>query len=178
VLFKNDKDQGRYAIPQLKGFGSLQQFFEMKRDGCPITLALVCLWESPPVTETIAEWLDKDFHSNVLMVIHSTRNPSPGKALVICEPNIVDKDDDDEEPMKIPNVRMQKMIKKVRGKMAKKSVVFINNERPETNTSGICLTLALEWMVQLIAGKDALAIERDESSRVTCIEGFQYISPP
>ncbi|KAJ7850523.1 hypothetical protein B0H14DRAFT_2581958 [Mycena olivaceomarginata] len=135
--------------------------------------------ESPPVTETIAEWLDKDFHSNVLMVIHSTRNPSSGKALVICEPNVVDNDDDDEEPIKIPNVRMQKMIKKVRGKMAKKSVVFINNERPETNTRRICLTLALEWMVQLIAGgKDALPIERDDSSRVTGIEGLQYISPP
>ncbi|KAJ7686334.1 hypothetical protein B0H14DRAFT_2654349 [Mycena olivaceomarginata] len=117
VLFK---DQGHYAIPQLKGFGSLQQFFEMKREGCPITLALMCFWESPPVTETIAEWLDKDFHSNVLMVIHSTRNPSPGKALVICEPNIVDNDNDDEEPKKIPNVRMQKMIKK-EGKMAKKT---------------------------------------------------------
>ncbi|KAJ7302891.1 hypothetical protein DFH08DRAFT_826211 [Mycena albidolilacea] len=78
----------------------------------------------------------------------------------------------------IPNFRMQRMIKKVWGKMAKKSVVYINNEMPEMNTSGICLTLALEWMVQLIVGgKEALAVECDQSSWVTGIEGFQSISP-
>ncbi|KAJ7931979.1 hypothetical protein B0H13DRAFT_1857395 [Mycena leptocephala] len=69
--------------------------------------------------------------------------------------------------------RMVDMLKEIGSRMKQ---VWVNNKQPEHNNDGICLTLALEWMVELVdGGKKGLGIRRNCDGEVTAVKGFRLI---
>ncbi|KAJ6560908.1 hypothetical protein B0H10DRAFT_1966799 [Mycena sp. CBHHK59/15] len=51
-----------------------------------------------------------------------------------------------------------------------------HNKRPERNNDGICLTLALEWMVELVdGGEKGLGIQRNRDGEVIAVKEFRMI---
>jgi len=51
--------------------------------------------------------------------------------------------------------------------------IWVNKERTEHNSSGICLPLALEWILELLVSP--LAISWAASGRISNIEGFRRV---
>ncbi|KAJ7831921.1 hypothetical protein B0H14DRAFT_3463721 [Mycena olivaceomarginata] len=113
---------------------------------------------------------------NVMLLIHAPHTPGkrgPGKVVVICEPNITDVEARESKAADILQSRMCEILK---GNELRINQVWVNNKRRERNDVGICLTLALEWMVELVAGgKDGLNIQRSDNGQVTGIKGFRLI---
>ncbi|KAJ7880769.1 hypothetical protein B0H14DRAFT_2566155 [Mycena olivaceomarginata] len=87
VMFKTKQDKANHMAAALQPFASFAEFLEYLRGDCPITMGIVSLWEDKPVTRTTSDWLSHEFHANLIMVIHSNRNPSQGKVLVVGDPN-------------------------------------------------------------------------------------------
>jgi hypothetical protein len=112
------------------------------------------------------------------MVIHSNRNPSPGKVLVVGDPNRFN--NAHERFGDILNKHMVELIKWGWANRIRGAGVFVNKCSlcKERNTGGHCLALALEWMVDLIAGgKKVLGIKRDTRRKVVVVKGYRALKP-
>ncbi|KAJ7829742.1 hypothetical protein B0H14DRAFT_2593830 [Mycena olivaceomarginata] len=172
VMFKTKQDKANHTAAALQPFASFAEFLKYPRGDCPITMGIISLWEDKPVT---SEWLSHEFHANLVMVIHSNRNPSPGKVLVVGDPN---RFNNAHEQFGEPS--MVELIKWGRANRIRGAGVFVNkcSLRKERNTGGHCLALALEWMVDLIAGDEkVLGIKRDTCGKVVVVKGYRALKP-
>ncbi|KAJ7508031.1 hypothetical protein B0H11DRAFT_1902342 [Mycena galericulata] len=117
-----------------------------------------------PVGKPVEKWAKEPMHCNMMVLIHAPHVPgrrSTGEILLICEPNITDVEAREHKAKYILKSRMCEMLKEI-GSSVKH--VWANNKRKERNNVGICLTLALEWMVELVAGGvNGLGIERNDT---------------
>ncbi|KAJ7310977.1 hypothetical protein DFH08DRAFT_822815 [Mycena albidolilacea] len=119
-----------------------------------------------------AEFLSNDFHANFLMVVHAPNgvNPSPGKALVVGDPNVINTVEG------IPNKRMGALVNHARCKL-KGSPVFLNRVRPVRNSNGECLQLVLRWILDLILHADEFLkdVKRCSGGKVSSLKGFRNL---
>ncbi|KAJ6564125.1 hypothetical protein B0H19DRAFT_1067717 [Mycena capillaripes] len=134
-------------------------------------------WLVNPVGKSIQDWAKEPWHCNFLVLIHAPHTPgkhSPGKALLICELNITDVEEREHVVAKILKSRMCGMLKELRSSAKQ---VWVNKKCPVGNNGGICLALALEWMVELIVGgEEGLDIQRGDKGQVTAVKGFRLIT--
>ncbi|KAJ7301706.1 hypothetical protein DFH08DRAFT_827326 [Mycena albidolilacea] len=140
-------------------------------DAGPVLCRLDCL--SKATTKVFkAEFLSNDFHANFLMVVHAPNgvNPSPGKALVVGDPNVINTVEG------IPNRRMGALVNHARRKL-KGSPVFLNRVRPVRNSNGECLQLVLRWILDLILHADEFLkdVKRCSGGKVSSLKGFRNL---
>ncbi|KAJ7718564.1 hypothetical protein DFH07DRAFT_784897 [Mycena maculata] len=74
---------------------------------------------------------------------------SPGKVLLICGPNITDVEARERKVEKVFQSCMFQFLEAIELRFTQ---VWVHDERRERNDTRICLTLALEWMVESVAG--------------------------
>ncbi|KAJ7817443.1 hypothetical protein B0H14DRAFT_2602030 [Mycena olivaceomarginata] len=163
---------------RFRRFGTKKQFMDHPHGACEITIGLAVFWTSTPVfhrvrdyhrfslavltpvSHKVEERMAQGLHCNLVLLIHAPKvqvKASPGKFLVIGEPNITKEHDGKVKTTDALFSRMVKMIKSVH-----KKAVWVNHQRTERNGSGHCLALVLEWMVDLvIGGVSKLAIARN-----------------
>ncbi|KAJ7820151.1 hypothetical protein B0H14DRAFT_2834344 [Mycena olivaceomarginata] len=160
VMYKNideKKPKNRPRPLSMMSFSTVDQLIDFPRQDCPITIGLISLGAE-------REFLSNDFHANFLMVVHAPNgiNPSPGKALVVGDPNVINTVEG------IPNKRMGALVNHARRKL-KGSPVFLNRVRPVRNSNGECLQLVLRWILDLILHADEFL--KDVSS----LKGFRNL---
>ncbi|KAJ7681098.1 hypothetical protein B0H17DRAFT_1076802 [Mycena rosella] len=170
IMFTDEKSKkntwsGRAFAP----FSTLPQFLNAGahlRDR-QISVALVIVWSVNPTARTFEEWSAEDLHALLFVQVHplcgATRGQVP-KALLICDVNCLTKTG---APELLPRTRK---LLKVSGVLRTQ---YINFPRAERNTRGICLTLALEWILELVV--QGLQIKRDGRGCVTEVEGFRQL---
>ncbi|KAF8166419.1 hypothetical protein K438DRAFT_1984227 [Mycena galopus ATCC 62051] len=122
---------------QMKG-STITQFTKHLRGEVMIKMGLVVMWTMTPVANTVKDWAAEELHAN------------PGKALVIGDPNI--RKTQERRMEKLVLVRMVKMAKIVNFVMKDAWSLWFNTLRSERNDEGICLTLVLEWMLEIVIG--------------------------
>ncbi|KAJ7694051.1 hypothetical protein B0H14DRAFT_3905756 [Mycena olivaceomarginata] len=175
VMYKNideKKPKNRPRPLSMMSFSTVDQLIDFPRQDCPITIGLISLWEQKGVGITQAEFLSNDFHANFLMVVHAPNgvNPSPGKALVVGDPNVINTVEG------IPNKRMGALVNHARRKL-KGSPVFLNRVRPVRNSNGECLQLVLRWILDLILHADEFLkdVKRCSGGKVSSLKGFRNL---
>ncbi|KAJ7830238.1 hypothetical protein B0H14DRAFT_2807833 [Mycena olivaceomarginata] len=175
VMYKNideKKPKNRPRPLSMMSFSTVDQLIDFPRQDCPITIGLISLWEQKGVGITQAEFLSNDFHANFLMVVHAPNgvNPSPGKALVVSDPNVINTVEG------IPNKRMGALVNHARRKL-KGSPVFLNRVRPVRNSNGECLQLVLRWILDLILHADEFLkdVKRCSGGKVSSLKGFRNL---
>ncbi|KAJ6628083.1 hypothetical protein B0H10DRAFT_1940640 [Mycena sp. CBHHK59/15] len=95
------------------------------------------------------------------------------KILLVCELNITDVEAREHKAENVLKSRMVEMLKEIGSRVKQ---VWVNNKRPECNNDGICLTLALEWMVELVdGGEKGLGIQRNRDGEVIAVKEFRMI---
>ncbi|KAJ7431581.1 hypothetical protein B0H11DRAFT_1941456 [Mycena galericulata] len=98
-----------------------------------------------------------------------------GEILLICEPNITDVEAREHKAKYILKSRMCEMLKEIGSRVKH---VWVNNKRKERNNVGICLTLALEWMVELVAGGvNGLGIQRNDTQGTKTLKRVKIGNP-
>ncbi|KAJ7809111.1 hypothetical protein B0H14DRAFT_2867632, partial [Mycena olivaceomarginata] len=175
VMYKNideKKPKNRPRPLSMMSFSTVDQLIDFPRQDCPITIGLISLWEQKGVGITRAEFLSNDFHANFLMVFHAPNgvNPSPGKALVVGDPNVINTVEG------IPNKRMGALVNHARRKL-RGSPVFLNRVRPVRNSNGECLQLVLRWILDLILHADEFLkdVKRCSGGKVSSLKGFRNL---
>ncbi|KAJ6570002.1 hypothetical protein B0H10DRAFT_2354793 [Mycena sp. CBHHK59/15] len=89
------------------------------------------------------------------------------------EDNPVDVEAREHKAENVLKSRMVEMLKEIGSRVKQ---VWVNNKRPERNNDGICLTLALEWMVELVdGGEKGLGIQRNRDGEVIAVKEFRMI---
>ncbi|KAJ7080142.1 hypothetical protein B0H15DRAFT_804133 [Mycena belliarum] len=127
---------------------------------------LVTAWGS--INELLEEeFLTQDFHAVVLILIYPSAPVLPGvlgKTLLIAGPNIVSA----ENPNPF-NTRLNTLlgVKKI------PSNKLVNLPRQERNSAGICLTLALEWMVEMVI--KGFEVMTDENGVVVVVQNYRQL---
>ncbi|KAJ7863612.1 hypothetical protein B0H14DRAFT_2737722 [Mycena olivaceomarginata] len=170
--FPRQNPKNRPRPLSMMSFSTVDQLIDFPRQDCPITIGLISLWEQKGVGITQAEFLSNDFHANFLMVVHAPNgvNPSPGKALVVGDPNVINTIEG------IPNKRMGALVNHARRKL-KGSPVFLNRVRPVRNSNGECLQLVLRWILDLILHADEFLkdLKRCSGGKVSSLKGFRNL---
>ncbi|KAJ7861956.1 hypothetical protein B0H13DRAFT_1867666 [Mycena leptocephala] len=198
-MFFNKDNKDKHTAIRFRRFGTMKQFMDHPHVACEITIGLAVFWTSTPVfhkvrdyhrfslavltpvSHKVEERMAQSLHCNLVLLIHAPKvqgKASPGKVLVIGEPNITKEHDGKVKTTDVLFSRMVKMIKSVHNK-----AVWVNHQRTERNVSGHCLALVLEWMVDLVVGGvSKLAIARNGKGAVMAIEGFppmkKYVHEP
>ncbi|KAJ7758844.1 hypothetical protein DFH07DRAFT_772421 [Mycena maculata] len=97
----------------------------------------------------------------------------PGKVFLICGPKITDVETRERKAEKVFHSCMFQFLEAIELRFTQ---VWVHDERRERNDTGICLTLALEWMVESVAGgKDGLNIQRNDDQQITGIKGSHCV---
>ncbi|KAK6981435.1 hypothetical protein R3P38DRAFT_3463788 [Favolaschia claudopus] len=178
IMFIDEKQK---KSPQFTGipfdpYGTISALTAFKSPP-PFVIALV-VCPANPVGITVEQWASAPMHCNVLVVVSTPKVPgrrSGGKAVVVCEPNITDVETREDIAKHIIHNRVFDMLRHIK-RTGTSSQVWVNNKREVRNNAGICLRLALEWMVELVSGgKNPLSISRNDEGRVVAIEGFRSI---
>ncbi|KAJ7032688.1 hypothetical protein C8F04DRAFT_1184880 [Mycena alexandri] len=169
IMYTDGHDKLNFArwVSGLNDFGTMSDFVHPKirgGEGAKITLGLVIFRALPRAGRSAAAWSTQAWHSNILVNISSDTRGC--KSLLICDPNVIN---NVENPVK---GKMAGMLKVKRTPTNR----WINNVRSERNSDGICLTLCLEWMMEIVtAGVDGLEIEKDAAGLVTGVKGFRLL---
>ncbi|KAJ7437527.1 hypothetical protein FB451DRAFT_1305494 [Mycena latifolia] len=147
---------------QFNAYGTAGGFWKKRPDQCEVSLALAVAWTKPPPSASWAEFRDAEFHAILFALIHAPPGPgsmSAGKALLIGD---VNNEDDD-------------LLPRVKTLLANAPTNrFVNLPRTEINNRGVCLTLALEWMVELVVR--GIRYKRREDGTVVQVTGFRPYS--
>ncbi|KAJ7065951.1 hypothetical protein B0H15DRAFT_972854 [Mycena belliarum] len=162
-----DAARNRKAGAAFEAYGTMSSLAITRPPGSTMTLALVIPWTKSPWGLSDAEFLAQDFHAVVFAIIYPSAPVLPGvpgKALLIADPNIVSADD--------PNpfdTRLNTLLGVKKMPVHK----FVNLPRQERNSAGICLTLALEWMVEMVI--KGFEVTRDENGAVVAVENYRQL---
>ncbi|KAJ7076964.1 hypothetical protein B0H15DRAFT_862663 [Mycena belliarum] len=162
-----DAARNRKAGAAFKPFGAISSLAITRPPGSTITLALVIPWTKSPWGLSDAEFLAQDFHAVVLVIIYPSAPVLPGvpgKTLLIADPNIVSADDPNPFDTRLNTLLGVKKMPTNR---------FVNLPRQERNSAGICLTLALEWMVEMVI--KGFEVTRDENGVVVAVEDYRQL---
>lgn len=167
VAFDNDKHKKNYPAATFDPFGGISAFVHHRPPKCDISLALAILWKSP-VRKTATEWVAEEMHANVLVIVHAPHDLRggriPGKVIAIADPNFASETGN---PL---SGRINSLLRVRRVPTTR----FVSLPRAESNGKGICLALALEWLVEMVV--KGVNIERDEETKeVIGIQGFRPI---
>ncbi|KAJ7628053.1 hypothetical protein B0H17DRAFT_1110332 [Mycena rosella] len=129
-----------------------------------ILVILVIVWSVNPTARTFEEWSMEDLHALLFIQVHplcsATRGQVP-KALLICNVNSF---------TKMGALELLPHTRKLLEVPGIPCTQYINFPHAERNTQGICLTLVLEWILELVM--QGLQIKRDGRGWVTEVEGF------
>ncbi|KAJ7782251.1 hypothetical protein DFH07DRAFT_764418 [Mycena maculata] len=147
-MFLND---GQKKAPQYSGipfqpFGTVSGLIHCNPQHA-FTIGLA-VWRGNPVGTPVEKWAKEPMHCDVMVLIHAPPMPgrrSTGKIILICELNITNVEARERKAKDILKSRMCEMLKEIGSRVKQ---VWVNNERKECNNTGICLTLALEWMIE------------------------------
>ncbi|KAK7058135.1 hypothetical protein R3P38DRAFT_2497694 [Favolaschia claudopus] len=178
IMFIDEKQK---KSPQFTGipfdpYGTISVLTAFKSPP-PFVIALV-VCPANPVGITVEQWASEPMHCNVLVVVSTPKVPgrrSGGKAVVVCEPNITDVEAREDIAKHIIHNRVLDMLRHIK-RTGTSSQVWVNNKREVRNNAGICLRLALEWMVELVSGgKNPLSVSRNDDGKVVAIQGFRSI---
>ncbi|KAJ7049098.1 hypothetical protein C8F01DRAFT_1379052 [Mycena amicta] len=136
----------------------------------PFTIALLSFPCKPLLGMTAEEAAKVEWHANVAVIVDAEADSQ--RDLVVFEPNITAVE---ARETTIERIFQPWMVHLLRSKQLRPRVgqLWVNNERPKRNNSGICLQLAMEWMVELVAG--GLQIDRDRSGNIVAIGGFRSV---
>ncbi|KAK6995773.1 hypothetical protein R3P38DRAFT_3074992 [Favolaschia claudopus] len=169
ILFIDQKNKAAHKGIEYEPFSTFTGFINTSPQGCIVSIALVVLWESSPVGKKVVRWMGEDMHANIVLMIHP--RAGRGKAIAVGEPNI------DSLRASLPNPlsgRMTAMLKKSENVPLN---AWCNQPRKEINTGPNCLPMALEWMIEIVAGGlPRLGVERDEKGGVKGISGFRVLN--
>ncbi|KAJ7810691.1 hypothetical protein B0H14DRAFT_3880451 [Mycena olivaceomarginata] len=146
---------------QFKGYGAAAAFWKARPNNCEISMALAVPWMMPPAGTTWEDFRGSEFHAVLFVLIHAPPGPgstSAGKALLIGDVNTSGEQHDDLLP------RVKTLLTNA------PTHRFVNLARTECNDRGICLTLALEWMLELVIR--GVEYKRDEDGKVAQVTGF------
>ncbi|KAJ6537100.1 hypothetical protein B0H19DRAFT_1182507 [Mycena capillaripes] len=131
---------------QFKDYGSAAAFWKARPNNCEISMALAVPWMTPPAGTTWKDFRDSDFHAVLF-------------ALLVGDVNASVEEHEDLLP------RIKTLL------VDAPTHRFLNLARNEPNVRGVCLTLALEWMLELVIG--GLEYERREDGKVGHVTGFR-----
>ncbi|KAK7015299.1 hypothetical protein R3P38DRAFT_2786818 [Favolaschia claudopus] len=149
IMFIDEKQKKspQFAGIPFNSYGTISVLTAFKSPP-PFVIALV-VCPANPVGITVEQWASAPMHCNVLVVVSTPKvlgRRSGGKAVVVCEPNITDVEAREDIAKHIIHNRVLDMLKHMK---RSSSQVWVNNKREVRNNAGICLRLALEWMVEL-----------------------------
>ncbi|KAJ6461960.1 hypothetical protein DFH09DRAFT_1114141 [Mycena vulgaris] len=170
ILFDDaNKRKGVFGSPSFASFGAMSSFLKNRPRRCEFSLALAIVWTENPTGKNFDNWCANDLHAIPLVIVHPpagapVRSAGPRKVMVVADPNVASATT--AEPF---SARLNTLISTGNAPATK----FINLPRSERNGTGICLTLALEWMLELVAA--GLEVTRDEKGDVADIAGFQFL---
>ncbi|KAJ6537088.1 hypothetical protein B0H19DRAFT_1240815 [Mycena capillaripes] len=159
-------------------FGLVSTWARHPADNNDITLSLFCCWTSNPAADSTSNQTGKDddskleLHAVVVATIHPVvHGRRSRRAIVIADPNVISLDNHLDTLSEI--TRKGHLVKMFQAYERDKSrpLYWINRPRGQRNKDGICLALALEWMVEIVV--DGLAFTRDSAGEVMRIEGFR-----
>ncbi|KAJ6565415.1 hypothetical protein B0H10DRAFT_1965693 [Mycena sp. CBHHK59/15] len=177
MMFVNErqKKHPQYSGIPFQPFGTVGGLIHCKPHSA-FTIGLAVWPEDNPVGMSVEDWANNHpWHCNVMVLMHP---PTPlarksGKILLVCEPNITDVEAREHKAENVLKSRMVEMLKEIGSRVKQ---VWVNNKRPERNNDGICLTLALEWMVELVdGGEKGLGIQRNRDGEVIAVKEFRMI---
>ncbi|KAJ7048179.1 hypothetical protein C8F01DRAFT_1194156 [Mycena amicta] len=166
---KHKRSQSYRSVPlQVYGtFAALTHPPERK----PFTLALLAFPCSASLLGmTAAEAELVEWHSNVAVVID---NPSGDRRdLLLFEPNVtpIEAASHDMAVIFQPWLAAILRRKNIRKRFGQ---IWVNDACEEINDTGICLSLALEWMFEVVS--KGLTIKRDSEGRVVAVRGFRRV---
>ncbi|KAJ7071920.1 hypothetical protein B0H15DRAFT_869685 [Mycena belliarum] len=156
---------------EFESFGSISSFANLRPANCNMSLALVVLWtKSPPPITHPQEFINQDFSAVVMVIIHPEANTpkgtvvNSGRALLVANPNIAHEHDN--QPF---SPRLTTFLKCDR----LPSNQFLSLPRPERSTQGTCLTLALEWMLEMVV--QGFQVSRDSSGTVVSVDHYRKL---
>ncbi|KAJ6601641.1 hypothetical protein B0H10DRAFT_2230499 [Mycena sp. CBHHK59/15] len=139
---------------QFKGFSAAAAFWKAGPNNCEI-------WMTPPVGTTWEDFRDSDFHAVLFVLIHAPPGPgstSTSKVLLIGDINTSGEQHDH----LLPRVKMLLANAPTHR--------FVNLAHTERNRHGVCLTLVLEWMLELVIR--GVEYEREEDGIVGQVTRF------
>ncbi|KAJ6607160.1 hypothetical protein B0H10DRAFT_2228170 [Mycena sp. CBHHK59/15] len=182
VMFTSDGSR-TFMTKRLKKylahFALMSKWARYRHGDNELSLAMFCTWTQNPVARKTTDnaasddarpKLPMELHAVVVATIHHLVDGTR-KVIAICDPNVIPLDNRLDSLSSI--TRKSHLVKLFLEYEKKFSRVpyFINIPHRERNTSSHCLTLALEWMVELIV--HGLNVTRDGAGNVVAIEGFR-----
>ncbi|KAJ6551099.1 hypothetical protein B0H10DRAFT_1968571 [Mycena sp. CBHHK59/15] len=178
MMFVNEcqKKHPQYSGIPFQPFGTIGGLIHCKPHSA-FTIGLAGWPEDNPVGMSVEDWANNHpWHCNVMVLMHPPHTPGkkgPGKILLVCEPNITDVEAREHKAENVLKSRMVEMLKEIGSRVKQ---VWVNNKCPDRNNDGICLTLALEWMVELVdGGEKGLGIQRNRDGEVIAVKEFRMI---
>ncbi|KAJ6579393.1 hypothetical protein B0H10DRAFT_2342507 [Mycena sp. CBHHK59/15] len=177
MMFVNErqKKHPQYSGIPFQPFGTVGGLIHCKPHSA-FTIGLAVWPEDNPVGMSVEDWANNHpWHCNVMVLMHP---PTPlarkvrGKSFSSASRT--------SQMLRQGSTRL-KMYSKSHGRDAQEigsrvKQVWVNNKRPEHNNDGICLTLALEWMVELVdGGEKGLGIQRNRDGEVIAVKEFRMI---
>lgn len=169
-MWVDDGERRNYANVAAQAFSTVSKFSKHKPNR-PVALGVGICWIRPPVTQTVDAFYNADFHVNLVLLIPSSVGNRP-RTIVVCDPNVRGRK---AGGMRMREALFPRMCTLLETTELKGLPRWCNEPREVRNTKGICLALALEWAVELVAnGVAALEIER-EGGDITSIKGFRKL---
>ncbi|KAJ7054732.1 hypothetical protein C8F01DRAFT_1162721 [Mycena amicta] len=171
--------KANYGLYDVAPFHQLYPLHELShmRTHARIIMGLVILPASS-VTLTKQQWALEPWHANVLIIERGNGRrgcKGSGKTVFICEPNVIG-GDLRQKPLTLTALVARRTIKRRVKDMVQAihpTKIFINRQRSTFNREGICLQLALKWMVEIVM--NGIEIKKDTEGRVVSAPGFVEI---
>ncbi|KAF8181978.1 hypothetical protein K438DRAFT_1975922 [Mycena galopus ATCC 62051] len=178
VMFQNQASKDRLVgrRPGLSHFGFVSNWERHPPRGNEITLAVFCSWLENPVVVAVqpGEKTPLTLHAIIIGVIHP-RTGKGTKAVFFADVNVLN--------LGLPstptlatvtsNQHLAKLFLTYH-RAHPQVPFFINHPRPERNSGGDCMAMALEWLVEMaIVG---IKFSRDSKGNVVHIDGFKPLA--
>lgn len=167
-MFANKNTQAAFERYPMAHFTTISKFLREPCRTADFTVSLICTWNDTPVGLTKQQFVDLPLHAVVFVIVHGPPKKKTGKVLLIAEPNVGPMEKKVKWANRIVPFNVVKLIQQ--GGMGDYRH-FVNMRRSEANHGGHCLTLALEWMVEMVV--NGFDVERDEQDVVTFVANYR-----
>ncbi|KAJ7105817.1 hypothetical protein C8R44DRAFT_806153 [Mycena epipterygia] len=170
-MWANDSERRRLSNETAKGFSTVSNFAKHRPNG-PAALGVAICWIKSPVGQAFDDFYKAHFHVNLVLLIPSPIRNRP-RTIVVCDPNIHSRM---AQRTRTREVLFPRICNLLEAGEVQNLPRWCNKPREARNTKGICLRLALDWAVELVAnGVAALGIQRDDGGAITQIKGFREL---